>query len=515
MNPILLFCLALLPIVWLIFALTGLKMVAYKACLAALGLSAALALFVWKMPPPDCFTAALEGTALALWPIILVIVAALFTYNLTLKTGAMDDIKIMLSGISTDKRVLVLLIGWCFGAFLEGIAGFGTAVAIPASMLIALGFEPLPAAIACLVSNALPTAFGSIGIPTVTLAQITGLNVTALSFATLLQMLPGLLITPFIMVVLTGKSLRALRGVWPIVLTAGLSFSVPALLVARFLGAELPVIVGGVCALGATVLAAKMFGAKKMPAEYAIRADAVKVCTLSPKRALRAWAPFLLIFVLLLLTSPLIPPLNGALTSIRTSVTIYSGAGASPYTFVWLATPGVIIFAAALLGGKLQGATPSVMLSVLKNTLTGTKRTIFTILAILATAKIMGYSGMISSIAFVAAAYTGRFYPLIAPLIGALGAFVTGSGTSAGVLFGKLQVEAAAAVGANPLLLAAANTAGAGIGKIISPQCISIAVAATGLAGQEGALLRRTVKWALVMLVIACAVAALSGVLSA
>jgi len=515
MNPILLFFLALLPIVWLIFALTGLKMIAYKACLGALGISAVLALFVWKMAPLDCFTAALEGAALALWPIILVIIAALFTYNLTLRTGAMDDIKYMISGISTDKRILVLLIGWCFGGFLEGIAGFGTAVAIPASMLIALGFEPLPAAVACLVSNAMPTAFGSIGIPTMTLSQITKLDILSLSFSTILQMLPILLLTPFIMVALTGKSFRALRGIWPVVLTAGLSFIIPAVLVARFLGAELPVIVGSVCSLGATVLAAKRHSKKATPAEYAISGNAGITRTLSPKRALIAWAPFILIFVFLLLTSSLLPSLHNALASVKTAVTIYSGEVAAPYTFVWLATPGVLIFIAALIGGTIQGAKASVMLSVFKDTVVGTAKTIFTILSILATAKIMSYSGMISAIAVQAAAYTGRFYPVISPIIGALGSFVTGSGTSSSVLFGKLQVEAAVAVGADPVLLAASNTVGAGIGKIISPQCISIAVAATGLAGQEGELLRRTVKWALVMLVVACAVSALSGIVLA
>ena len=175
------FILAMLPIIWLIIALSGLKMAGHKACVIALMITIVLAVGYWKLNFVWTMTAALEGILNALWPICLVIVAALFTYNLTLKTGAMDLIKQMLAGVSCDKRVLALLIGWGFGNFMEGMAGFGTAVAIPASMLAGIGLDPISAVVGCLVVNSTPTAFGSVGVPTVTLGSVTGLDAIPLA----------------------------------------------------------------------------------------------------------------------------------------------------------------------------------------------------------------------------------------------------------------------------------------------------------------------------------------------
>lgn len=184
MNEVIMFLLAILPIICLVIALTGLKMPGHVACPITLAISAILAFLVWHMTPINLVTAALEGVVMALWPISLVIIAAIFTYNLCLHTGAMDVIKRMLTTVSCDKRILVLIIAWGFGGFMEGMAGFGTAVAIPAGILCGLGFEPVFAAVVCLIANATPTAFGSIGIPTITLANITGLDVIKLAFDT-------------------------------------------------------------------------------------------------------------------------------------------------------------------------------------------------------------------------------------------------------------------------------------------------------------------------------------------
>lgn len=185
-------------------------------------------------------TAVLEGTALALWPIIIVIIAAIFTYNVCVATGKMEVIKKLLANVTNDKRVLVLIIAWGFGGFMEGMAGFGTAVAIPASMLWGLGFDPVFAAIVCLIANATPTAFGSIGIPTTTLAKITGLDVFQLSTNTVILLAILIVLTPFVLVFLTGKSKKSLKGIFAITLISGLSFLIPEFIVAKFLGAELP-----------------------------------------------------------------------------------------------------------------------------------------------------------------------------------------------------------------------------------------------------------------------------------
>ncbi len=190
------FLLGLVPILWMILALIGFKWAGYKASIVAMLLAAVLSVTVWKLPLIDTATAALEGFAMAAWPIILVIIAAVFTYNLTLRTGKMEVIKRMITSVSSDKRILVILIGWCFGGFMEGMAGFGTAIAIPAGMLAGLGFPPLLACLVCLVANGTPTPFGSIGIPTVTLANLVGLDNAALAFTETLQLAPLMLAVP-------------------------------------------------------------------------------------------------------------------------------------------------------------------------------------------------------------------------------------------------------------------------------------------------------------------------------
>ena len=240
------FLLGLGPILWMIVALCGLKMAGHKASFVAMVLAAVLAITVWKLPLLDTASAALEGFAMAAWPIILVIIAAVFLYNLSLHTGKMEVIKQMITSVSGDKRLLVLLIGWCFGGFMEGMAGFGTAIAIPAGMLAGMGFPPLLACLVCLVANGTPTPFGSIGIPTVTLANLVGLDNATLAFTETLQLAPLMILSPFLMVILTGGGVKALKGVFGITLISALSFVLPQMAVAYFVGSELAVVVGSI-----------------------------------------------------------------------------------------------------------------------------------------------------------------------------------------------------------------------------------------------------------------------------
>lgn len=213
------------------------------------------------------------------------------------------------------------------------------------------------------------------------------------------------------------------------------------------------------------------------------------------KEALIAWSPFILIFLFLLGTSKLVAPLNELLSTAKTAVSIYTGKGGSPYTFSWLATPGLWIILSAFIGGKIQGIGFKEMLLILKKTIFQMMKTIITIIAIMATAKLMGYSGMIASISLVFVTYTGPFYPLFAPFLGSIGTFVTGSGTSSSVLFGGLQAETSTALGLNQAWISASNTAGAVMAKMISPQSIAVAVAAVKLEGKENKLLRGTIKY--------------------
>ncbi len=500
MKMILEFVLALLPIIWLIIALTALKIPGFKACTIALVIAYVLAVFAWKMPVADSLRAVAEGAALALWPIIIVIIAAIFTYNVCVATGKMEVIKKMLANVTKDKRVLVLIIAWGFGGFMEGMAGFGTAVAIPASMLLGLGFDPVFAAIVCLIANATPTAFGSIGIPTTTLVKITGLNVIDLSTNTVILLSILIILTPFVLVFLTGKSIKALKGIVLITLISGLSFLIPEYLVARYLGAELPVVIGSVCSMAATVLAAQFLNKGKIDDKYLLEGKNEEKVT--GKEAFIAWSPFILIFLFLLATSKLAASFHELLSTVKTTVNIYTGKGGSPYTFSWLATPGLWIILSAFIGGKIQGISFKEMLLILQKTILQMMKTIITIIAIMATAKLMGYSGMIASVSLVFVTYTGSFYPLFGPFLGSIGTFVTGSGTSSSVLFGGLQAETSTALGLNQTWIVASNTAGAVMAKMISPQSIAIAVAAVNLEGKEGKLLKGTIKFFILFIVI-------------
>lgn len=498
------FILAMLPIIWLIIALAGLKMPGYRACPIALVVGIIASMIIWKLSPVNMATACVEGILNALWPICLVIVAAMFTYNLTLETKAMDKIKQMLTMVSNDKRILVLIIAWGFGGFMEGMAGFGTAVAIPASMLVALGFEPIFSAVVCLVANAAPTAFGSVGVPTTTLSSVAGVDAATLASSTGLQLALFMFITPFVMVAMSGKGLKGLKGMIPTTLISSLCFVGPFYLASHFLGAELPDILGSICCMVGTIVASRIFN-RNPPEEFCISAEKSEKTksSIALGEAVRAWMPFLLIFVLLMVTSSLIPPIHDFLAQFKSTAHIYAGDETSMLSFSWINTPGVLIFIAAIIGGMVQGASASTMWKVFKSTMVSMSKTILTICSVLALAKVMSHSGMISDIAKFFVAVTGHYYPLVAPLIGALGAFVTGSGTSTSVLFGGLQAETAAALGINASWLASANTVGACIGKMICPQSIAIGVGAINQPNSDSQILKKSIKYCAAYVVLA------------
>ena len=491
---LMLFFIALSPILWLVLALSILKMPGYKACPIALVIALLAAVAIQGMEPGQAAMAVLEGLALACWPILLVILAAIFTYNLSLHTGGMDTIKQLLTAVSSDRRVLILLIGWGFGGFLEGMAGFGTAIAIPAGMLAGLGISPVLAASVCLVANSVPTAYGSIGIPLVTLGSVTGIDATVLARYTCLQLAPLTMICPFLMVVVTGRSLRALQGVWPIALASGLGFLLPEALVASTMGPDLAVVAGSLGAMAAICGMARCFPVES--ADYRMENLQAADGKISFRQGFIACLPFVLIFVLLLMTSKLLPAIHDPLNLIRTTVQIYDGGGNRPYTFTWIATPGVLILLSAFIGGHVQGAGFGEMLGVLRKTAVGLRFTVLTILTVIATAEVMNFSGsgMTHEIADTAVRATGSYYPLLASFIGSVGTFITVSATSSCVLFGKLQMDSALAIEADAAWVVAANAAGACAGKMISPQSIAIAVAAIGAPGTDSQLLKFAVR---------------------
>lgn len=488
MNDYMLFAIAMIPVLWLIVSLGVLKMPAHKTCSFTVILTLAIAIICWRMKFIDGITATVEGMAIALWPILLVIVAALFTYNLAVETKTMDVIKKMLSSITTDKRIQVLILAWGFGGFLEAVAGYGTAVAIPASILASLGFNPLFAAVICLLANTVPTAFGALGIPVTTLATVTGLEVVHLSYVTSIQLAGFIVLIPFLLVILTEKSIKALKGVVGITLASGITFAVPQIFIAKYLGADLPALVASICSMACTILMAKAMNKEKVE---------TKEDKIGLKEGVLAWLPYILLCGLILIASPLVPSINSLLAKASSNIHIYTGDATSTTAFSWINTPGMMILIATFIAGLIQKLKFTYMLDVLKRTIIQLKTSFITIMSIVAISKIMSHSGMTSSISFGLCAITGSFYPLIAPLLGAIGTFVTGSDTSANILFGALQTEAAKSLSIDPYWIAAANTAGATAGKMISPQSIAIATSATGLIGSEGKILSTTVKYCL------------------
>ena len=528
------FVLALVPILWLVVVLLVFRWPAWRAAAGSLVLSCVLAALWWHLGALEVATAVAEGFLMALWPIVIVIIAAVFTYNLCVRTGAMDVIGRMITSVSADRRILALLIAWCFGGFMEGMAGFGTAVAIPAGMLAALGYPPLSAVLMCLLANGVPTPYGSIGIPTVSLADLVGLDAADLAFTQMVQLAPFFIVAPVLIVLVAGKDVpgsgvaQRLRGVIGVALAAGVSFTVPALAVAALVGPELTVVVGSICSLGVTAALGRAVerrgaldeayrlgtceSAEAGPSAGAPESAPTGSQTSSPVdapaapltlgAALRAWSCFILIFLLLLGTSKLVAPVNAALAPLSTTLTVYSGPNPGSLSFSWVNTPGVLIMVAALVGGAIQGATPRVMGEVLVATVKQMLPTVATMLAVLGCAKVMGYAGMISSISAFCIAVAGGLYPLLAPWIGAVGTFVTGSGTSSGMLFGQVQAQAAEALGADPVWTVGLNSLGVAAGKMLSPQTLAIGLAAVRVRGKDAELLRAVAPYALGFLVV-------------
>lgn len=476
------FLLALVPIVLLMLLLGVFKVAAHKASVATLVVTAALAFFHWDMPGGVLAGSVAEGAAIGLWPIMIVIVAAIFSYNLAKETGSMDKITTILESITTDKRIQVLILAWGFGGFLEAVAGYGTAVAIPAGILAALGFNPLFAAVISLIANTVPTAFGAIGIPVSTLAELTGLDPNQLSSLVALQLSPFIIIIPFILVIMTGGGVKALKGVWGITLASGLGFAVPQFLAAKFLGPQLPALLGSMGSLAVTITLAVLRNREKRE-------------RFTARYIWEAWRPYVLILVLILGASTLVPPVHEALGHVKSSFTFVEGR--NPYTFKWIATPGALIVIATVIAGFLAKLKLPAILKIFGATVKQLGKSFPTVLSIVALAKVMAYSGMITDIAGGLAVITGPVFPYISPLIGTLGTFVTGSDTSSNILFGNLQTEIAGKLSTNPYWLAAANTAGATAGKMISPQSIAVATSATGLVGMEGKIFTSTLKFCL------------------
>lgn len=497
------FAIALVPIIWLIISLGVMRMPAARACVIGLVLTVALAIFSFKLPVIDTLTGALEGIIMGIWPIMFVIVAALFAYNVTTESGGMKTIQDMLATISTDKRIIVLIIAWGFGGFLESIAGFGTAVAISAGILIAFGLKPIQASVISLIANTTATAYGAIGLPILTLAEVTNLNQVALSFLVSVQLCILVILVPFILVILTGNGVKAIKGVGLITFMSGLAMAIPQVIAARFVGAELPAIAGSICSIAVTIWLTRWHEDEEEPdVERPANKDLLKACS-----------TFILIFIFVILASSLVPAVNNLLGKATLNLVVYTGKNPNSLSINLLSSPGTLILIATLIGGAIQGVSFKKMMQILVESIKGVGKTTITVCAIVGLAKVMVYAGMTEALAVALVSLMGPVYPLFAPLIGALGTFLTGSATSANVLFGNLQLSAATSLGVNKYWIVASNMTGATAG-MLSPQNIAVATGSINREGDEGEILKETVKWGSLYLVICCVFLYIAGLVA-
>ena len=486
---------AALPIIILIILMGVMKVSGDKSSVITLFITAFLALFAFNLSVPDTINSFLYGMLKALIPILFIILMAIYSYNVLLQTKKIEVLKQQFSAISVDKSVQVLLITWGFGGLLEGMAGFGTAVAIPAAILISLGFKPMFSAVVSLIANSVPTAFGAVGVPVIVLAQETGLPVIPLSTAVVLQLSVLMLLVPFVITFLADPRLKALPKNLLLSLSVGVVSLVAQYLAAHYIGAETPAIIGSVAAIIVIILLGKLIDrGKEKPARMIYSGGEIA----------RAWMVYVLIMALVLVTSPLFPVIREALQSVLVSTVHITIRGeVKVYTIQWLIQGGVLLFIGSFVGGLIQGGKAGALLVLLWRSVVQLRKTIVTVICLVGFSSIMETSGMINQLAVALAAATGALCPLFAPMIGALGTFLTGSDTSANILFGKLQAGVAAHTGVDPTWLSAANTAGATGGKIISPQSIAIATSACDQQGQEGSILKAAIPYALAYVIIA------------
>jgi len=465
-----------IPLALLFAGLTATRIKSHFVTLAGLMVTAILALLVWNMDPARLASSVIEGGLIALVPIIWVILAAVFTYFAGVESGAMETIRATLMTLSPDRNVQAVIIAYCFGGFLEGVAGFGTAVAIPTAVLITMGFAPITAAVIALVANSVPVAFGALGIPVIVLAQITGLDLTTLTRYVALQLLPFSILVPVVIALISNRGPRGLGPSLPEIFILGILFGGIQTLTAFFLGPELVAVTGALGSLTAYILYKTVTGKWKPSGDQ--------------KKLLLALASYIVLLALVVVTR--LMPLD-FLKYAPFVFVLPVGAGAVKID--WLTTPGTLLLISAVSGSLMQGLSLRVIGRVFFQSLERIKWSAWTIVNIVALAKIMGYSGMVASTAGLLAALSGKAYPLIAPGLGAIGTFVTGSDTASNILLGELQRETAKKIGADVAWITASNTSGATAGKMISPQSISVAAATIGLQSEERAIVRTTLLY--------------------
>ena len=556
---------ASLPPLVLALMLAVWRFAPWKSAIAGAASAFLLAWLVWGMPFSLTVAAATHGMAFGLWPICWIVFCSVMFYNLSVESGDFDVIRRSLSRLTTDRRIQILLVAFCFGALIEGIAGFGAPVAITAAMLAGLGFEPITAAVMALIANTAPVAFGSLGIPVTTLggllAPMLGEDVqttTRALSAMVGRQLPffSLIIPAYLVVLYAGWG--SMMAVFPAVFTAGLSFAIGQFLVSNYVGPELTDTLAALLSLAAVALLLKVW--KPTDASTATHAAIVETTTDTSSRVWRAYATYGILVIVVLIGQSgnfagmqnVGPPANittllrcgqignrlcpepwagepasvdpqgfrfpvwefnwpGAYNNVdgklvgRVQRTPPVVAASSPYPLTYrldfLATAGTLVLFAtfiALIPMIAAGARPGILGIAFSKTAAQLRLPIVTIAFILSIATVMNYSGMTSSMALALAA-TGWLFPFFSAWLGMLGVFLTGSDTSSNTLFGPLQATTAKVSGLDPILMGATNSSAGVMGKMISPQNLSVGAAGVGAVGREGEIFSRVIVHSLVL----------------
>ncbi len=508
------------PLAVMFVCLAVARMKVFKAALLALATALLLSVSAWGMPAGLAALAAAQGAAFGLFPVFFIVLASLFLFNITVKGGQFEVIRASLASVTHDRRLQALLIAFCFGAFIEGAAGFGAPVAIAGATLVGLGFRPFYAAGLCLVANTAPVAFGSIGIPIVAMGGVIGLNDAGLMklSAVVGHQLPfiSLVLPAYLVLIMAGP--RRTYEVLPAVAACGAAVAACQWCVATYRGPNRPDILSALAAIAALMVLLRFWRPRSV---YRFGHDpVVEAETLRhpPLHVLRAWSPYLALTTIVLLWG--VPPIKSALNRSTVMIAvpgldnaIARIAPGSPaaipvpvaakFKLDYLSSGGSAVLIAALFSALVCGLGAGETSRLFVKTLCDLRYPALAIACVLALAYVMNASGMTACLGLFCTR-AGHAFPFIAPILGWLGVFLTGSDTSSNVLFGGLQKTAAEQIGVNPLLTAAANTTGGVMGKMISPQSLAVACAATGMVGEEGSLFRFTLRHSLVMLLFIC-----------
>ena len=514
---------ALLPIAFFFVALAVLRMKGWLAGTITVAIALAVALLFYRMPVSQALGAAGFGFLYGLWPIAWIIIGAVFLYKVSVKTGQFAIIRASILSVTEDQRLQMLMVGFAFGAFLEGAAGFGAPVAITAALLVGLGFKPLYAAGLCLIVNTAPVAFGAMGIPIIVAGQVTGLDAFEIGQMAGRQ-LPFLTIIMLFWIMAIMDGWRGIKETWPAVLVAGGSFAIAQYLTSNFIGPELPDITASLASLVCLTLFLRRWQPKRIfRFETDASAEAAAQASAAPRysagQIAKAWSPFLILTAMVTLWSikpfkalfaaggpleswvlklpvPGLDQLVQKMPPIVNAPTAYEAV----YKFDAISATGTAIMLAAVIAILYLRMPVRAAVRTFAETVNELKMPIYSIGMVLAFAFIANYSGLSATLA-LALAHTGKAFTFFSPFLGWLGVFLTGSDTSSNALFSALQATTAQQIGVSEVLLVAANTTGGVTGKMISPQSIAIACAAVGLAGKESDLFRFTVKHSLIFTV--------------